>query len=235
MKFRWTSICLSLLAGTVISVSANAAAVGGGTFNLTGTTIGTLGGVSFFYTSQGDNMGAVVQPTLGVFSDLVTGSMQTIMPLTTANGVTPGTPFNFQNWIQLTDGINLDATSIPIPNFPVCPTSGSVGVGFQCLVNAQSPVVLTQGGAGVGARLSVYGNAHYAGSTTYTPFTGLLTSPSTNFNTIADFETYFNAHGGLPAVSYSASFSTVPEPASIWLMGLAFAGFGLWRVKRVPR
>ena len=235
MNLRWTSVSLSLFAGAMLSASAFGAAVGAGTFNLTGTTVGTTGGVSFFYTSQGDNMGAVVQPTLGVFSDLATGSMQTIMPLTTANGVTPGTPFNFQNWIQLTDGINLDATSIPIPNFGVCPTTGTVAVGFQCLVNAQSPVVLTQGGAGVGARLSVYGNAHYAGSTTYTAFTGLLTAPSTNFNTIADFETYFNAHGALPAVSYAASFTTVPEPAAIWLMGLAVAGFGLWRVKRVPQ
>ncbi len=226
---------MSLLAGTAISVSANAAAVGGGTFNLSGTTIGTTGGVSFYLSAPGDNKASVNLPTLGAFSDLMPTTVETINALTTANGVTPGTPFDFVNWIVLSDGINLDATNIPIPSFPVCPASGPEAVGFQCLVNALSPVVLTQTATGVSARLGVFGNAHFAASATETAFTGLLNAPSTNFASIADFETYFNAHGMLPAVSYSASFTTVPEPAALWLMGLAVSGFGIWRVKRQPR
>jgi len=222
-----------LLAGTVMSVSANAAVVGAGTFNLSGTTIGAIGGVSFFETALGDNTALVNLPTMGAFAGLAPGTPETIMPLTTANGVTPGTPFDFQNWIVLSDGINLDATSIPIPILPVC--AGGEAIGVSCLVNALSPVVITQTGSGVGAQLSVFGNAHFAGQATETAFTGLLTAPSTNFATIADFETYFNAHGAIPAVSYSASFTTVPEPAAIWLMGLAISGFGIWRVKRQPR
>lgn len=243
MKLRWTNVCVCLLAGTAISVSANAAAVGGGSFNLAGSAVGMMGGVNFYFNAPGDQKSTAIGPFLGVFDPmtsafgLTAGTMESIQDLTTANGVTPGTtPFNFQNWIQLSDGINLDATSIPIPNFGVCPATGAEAVGFQCLANAQSPVVLTQTTTGVSARLNVFGNAHFAGSSTYTPFTALFNAATTPYATIAEFETYFDTHNGdIPAVGYQASFTTVPEPAALWLMGLAVSGFGIWRVKRQPR
>lgn len=226
-KLRLLSI--PVIAGTLLCATASAAYVGAGTFNLTGTAVGATGGVDFYYMTPGDQQAASVNPSLGVFSTLTPGTMETIQNLTAANGVIPGTSFDFQNWIQLTDGINLDVTSIPLTGDPVCPGSGSVAVGYSCVANAASPIILTQGSTGVSAVLSLYGWAHYAGSTDYTSFTGQLTAPSTNFATIADFETYFDANGTIPAVSYSASFTTAtPEPAAFWLACAGLLGVGLF-------
>lgn len=237
MKTRFKSLLLPLIAGIAISSTAFGATVGAGTFNLSGTAVGTTTGIQFYLSAPGDMMASVNLPTSGVFAGLAPTTHETIQDLTSGNGVTPGTPFNFSNWIQLTDGINLDATNIPIPAFPVCPSTGSDPVGFQCLVNSMSPVILTQTATGVAARFNVYGNAHFVGDSTMTPFTGLFTSPTTSFATIAGFESYFNMNHAIPAVSYSASFTTsaVPEPAAMFLTCASLLGFGLMRKKRASR
>jgi hypothetical protein len=225
-KLRLLSI--PFLAGTLLCATASASYVGAGTFNLTGTAVGATGGVNFYYATPGDQQAASVQPSLGVFSTLAPGTIETIQNLTAANGVIPGTSFDFQNWIQLTDGIDLDVTSIPLSSYGVCPSSGVVANGYSCVANPASPIILTQGASGVSALLSLYGWAHYAGSTDYTSFYGLLQAPSTNFATIASFETYFDTYGTIPAVSYSASFTTVsPEPAAFWLACAGLLGFGV--------
>ena len=235
IKLRLLSI--SVIAGTLLCATASASFVGAGTFNLTGTAVGATGGVDFYYVTPGDQQAASVQPSLGVFSTLAPGTMETIQNLTASNGVIPGTSFDFQNWIQLSDGINLDVTSIPLTSYGVCPSSGTVSNGFSCVANAASPIILTQGPTGVSAVLSLYGWAHYVGSTDYTAFTGQLTAPSTNFATIAAFETYFDTYGTIPAVSYSASFTTAtPEPAAFWLACAGLLGVGAFgRRKRALR
>jgi hypothetical protein len=192
-----------------------------GSFYLEGTAVGTTNGIDFFYNAPGDQRGAIALPTTGSFSDLTAGNIETIQNATSTNGVIPGTSFDFMNWIQLTDGINLDLTSIPIPSLPVCPTSGTVANGASCLVNAQSPIILTQRSDGVSAALSVFGVAHTAGESDNVDYVGLFSAPSVNFPTIAAFEDFFNANGGIPAVGYSANFTAVPEPR--WLT-LAFGG-----------
>lgn len=231
---------LVLLAGTVASSSAFATTVGAGSFSLSGTAVGSATGINFYLMTPGDQKASVNLPTTGVFAlpaptGLAPTTVETIRNLD--GGVTPGTPFNFTNWIQLTDGINLDATSIPIPTFGVC-GSGPVAVGFQCRPDAASPVVLTQSATGVQARLGVMGNAHFVSDPTLTPFTALFTAPSTPYATIADFEAAFNANGGsIPAVSYSASFDTtptagVPEPAAIFLASAGLVALGLVRRRK---
>jgi hypothetical protein len=225
---------LPALVGFLMAIPAFGTVVGAGTFNLSGTAVGSTTGIDFYLTTPGDQTGSINLPTSGVFASLAPTTQETIQDLTVANGVTPGTPFDFKNWIQLTDNINLDATSIPIPVFPTCSASGSESVGYECLVNAASPVVLTQGITGVGARIDVFGDAHYAGDPNLTPFTGLFTSPTTSFSTIAAFETYFDTNHEIPAISYSASFTTTasPEPAALILTSVGLLGFGLMRKRR---
>ena len=209
--------------------SVSAAIVGPGTFDLSGTAVGTITGISFYYSAPGDQTAAVILPTSGAFSSLTAGNQVVIQNLS-APAVIPGTSFDFMNWIQLTDGINLDLTSIPIPSFPVCMASSPETTGYECIVNANSPVVLTKTATGVAAAVSLSGYAHFAGNgTDLTPFIGLLTAPSTAFPTIAAFENYYTTNGAIPAVSYSASFTTVPEPGALAVVGLGLVGISLRR------
>lgn len=238
MTFNLKSMGLAVLASTLISTSAFGATVGAGTFGLSGTAVGSTDGIDFFLVNTGDQHGSINLPTSGVFMDLGATSVQTIQNLTATNGVVPGTTFDFQNWIQLSDGIDLNATSVPIPVFPVCPSSGSEAVGYECLLNATSPVVLTQTLTGVSARLNVFGEAHYSGDTTLTAFTGLFNAPTTPYTTVAEFETAFLTLGTVPEINYAASFVTTPtpEPTVLLLTSAGFLGFGLLaRKKRTSR
>ena len=233
---------MALIASALmLSGSASAATVGAGSFNLGGTAVGNTGGVSFYYTTPGDMTSVIEQPTTGVFASLTSGTPEAVMPLTTANGVTPGMTFDLVDFVTLTDGIDLDATSLPIPSgLSACPTSGTIANNTSCLVNAMSPVVLTQTATGVSASLTLYGQAHYAGQTDYTPFIGLFNAPSTNFATVSDFQDYFDTHSGnIPPVSYAASFTTMPtsstpEPGTLAVVALGLIGCGFYRRSKKP-
>jgi len=195
-----------------------------------------LPALTFFLNSSGDQTGIVFHPTLGVFAGLAPGTQETINDLTAANGVSPGTPFDFVNWIVLTNGINLDATNIPIDSaVAVCSGTTFDVAGDQCRPNAASPVILTQGTNGVSARLEVNGWAHFAGSTAETPFEGLFNAPATRFATISSLVSAYQANGGIPDVSYTAQFTTtaVPEPTPLFLAGAALVGLGVFRKKLV--
>ena len=243
MKFLRPLLTLALAGTLVCSTAAFAdAIVGAGTANIGGVVAGTSLGLYFGYSSNpppGDQTARTSLPALGVFSGLTAGETVMIQNLL-APTVIPGTPFDLKDWVQFPDGIDLDLTNIPVPTgYSVCPTTGSSPSGFQCIPNVGSPVVITQGIGGTGARLSLFGDAHYATSTALTPFIGFLTSPSTNYPTVQQFEMAFLATGGIPAVAYSASFtttpSTVPEPASLALIGIGLLGISLWGRKKFAK
>jgi len=242
MKLRHSAaIFLGVL---LISGLAVATPVGSGSFNLSGTVMGTTTGLNFYLNSLGDQKGVTVNPAIGAFAGLPAATQQTVQNLTVANGVTPGTNFNFQNWIQLSNGINLDATQIAInASIPVCTgtTFDNPAAALGCRPNATSPVVLLQKGDqagnpnGVSASLIINGFAHFAGQTDLTPFIGTLNAADSDFSTVSSLVAAYNANGGVPAVGYHASFTTVtaiPEPMTMAFLGLGLLGVGLCRRTR---
>jgi hypothetical protein len=242
MKGIWGNLTTGVIAGAFLCTSALATTVGPGNFYLTGEAIGTTTGINFTLTSGADDQtAAVIPPESGVFTDLAVLSTQSIQNLTSGNGVTPGSSFDFKNWVQLSDGIDLDATAIPVETtVPVC--TGSESVGQSCRPNAASPVILTQGATGVSAKLSVTGVAHTGLSgTDYLNFSSLFTAPTTNYSTISAFLAAYNSMGGIPPVGYSADFivsagtSSVPEPGSMILLASGLLGFGLLRKRKASR
>jgi hypothetical protein len=237
MKLRQNAA--ALLGALLFSGLAIATPVGSGTFNLSGTVMGSTSGLNFYLTTFGDQTGVTVNPATGAFAGLAADTKETIQNLTVANGVTPPN-FNFPNWVKLTDGINLDATQIAInTTIPVC-----TGTAFDnpvaamgCRPNATSPVVLLQKGNqagapnGVSASLIINGSAHFAGDTDLTPFIGTLNAADSDFTTVSALVAAYNANGGVPAVGYQASFTTlaVPEPMTMAFLGLGLLGIGIFR------
>jgi hypothetical protein len=210
---------------------------------MSGSVVGTSMGLNFYLAAPGDNAGNSNLPVSGAFSGLVPDVTQVINPLTVAGGAIPGTTFDVANWIVLTDGINLDATSIPIPSeYPVC----SASVTTACRPDAASPIVLVQKYSltgtpnGVSASLVVNGNAHFATSTTDTPFVGVFSASDTQYLTVSELVAAYLAQGNIPAVSYAANFtttaaSTVPEPSALALIGGGLLGLGFLRRKHFSR
>lgn len=239
MKLRHSA---SVLLGALLFIcsSAFATPVGAGSFNITGSVMGTSTGLNFFFNAPGDQKGGITLPATGAFSGLTAGSQQTVQNLTVANGVIPGTNFNFQNWIQLSNGINLNATQIPInTSIPVCtgtafdsPTSP-----MPCRPTATSPVVLLQKGDqagapnGVTASLVINGFAHFTGDSDLTPFIGTFNAADSDFTTVSSLVTDYIARGGVPEVSYQASFTTtvIPEPMTMAFLGLGLLAVGACR------
>jgi hypothetical protein len=240
MKGIWGNLATGLIAGTFLCTSAFASSING-YFSLDGTAVGSTTGIDFYDTTNAPQLGTTTPPESGSFTNLVYGTPQILQNLTSANGVTPGTSFNFTNWVQLTDGIDLDATSIPIPSYPIC--TSSTGAGQSCLLNAASPVVVTPvvGDQGVSLRLTVDGVAHTGlTGTDYVPFKATFSASDVYNGGIGPFLSTYSSMGMIPAVPFAANFvmqptSSVPEPGSIILLASGLLGFGLLRKRKAAR
>ena len=243
MSFKFAGRLFGLLAGSLILSGALSAATISGVFNLTGNVQVTATEDVFGNMVIGDNQALTQLQLTGSFSGLTPGNAATIGNLVGPNNtppgpVTPGTPFSLPNWIVLPDGINLDATSLPLPSNPVC--GGAVT--DNCVAFAGSPIVLStqQGGGGTLATFSIFGNAHFAGAiATSGTFAGVFSSQfpgETPLQVIASFGTT-----GSITDSYSAAFvvtpstSPVPEPASMALFGAGLLALGFFGKKKIAK
>jgi hypothetical protein len=251
MKGIWGNLATGLIAGTFLCTSAFASTING-TFSLDGSVVGSTGGLDFYDTHNVAQTGDATAPESGSFTDLVYGTPQVMQNLTSTGGVVPGTSFDFKNWVQLTDGIDLDVTTnslnsasmtsgIPIPSYPIC--TSSTPAGSSCLLNSASPVVVTPtaDNTGVSLRLTVYGEAHTGASgTDYVPFKAVFSASDVYNGGIGPFLSTYSSTGMVPEVPFAANFftyptSSVPEPGSMILLASGLLGFGLLRKRKAAR
>jgi hypothetical protein len=246
MKFSFGGHAVGLLAGLTLmgGFASGASIVGAGTFNTSGGTYITTSVLDFSYLANlppGDQNTAIVKPETGQFTDIGPPQIAGMSNLSLATA-TPGTPFDFVNWLTLPDGINLDLQNIPINmSVPVCTGSSADNTpGVTCRPYATSPVVLTQNVTGVTATLNLSGLAHFAAQTNYTNFSGLLSanfSSNTPDGTITGLLSDFATHGFV-TTGFSANFSTttpapvIPEPGTLATLGLGLLAAGILKKRK---
>jgi hypothetical protein len=246
MKFSFGGHAVGLLVSlTLMGGLASGASVGPvapGEFNTAGSVYITNTVLDFSYAANlppGDQSTAIVKPETGPFTDLSVGQIATMSNLTVPTTATPGTPFNFVDWIVLPDGIDLDLQNIPINlSVPVCSgTSADDTPGVTCRPFASSAVVLTQAVTGVSAIMNLSGVAH--NTTNSANFSGLLSanfSSNTADGTITGLLADFTSHGFI-TTSFSANFSTVapaviPEPGALAALGLGLLAAGVLKKRK---
>ena len=242
MKLKVANITATLFAGALLTASASyASLVGAGDFTLTGGAVGTNNGGVIFALPPTLQEGSILGNGTGAFSGLMMGQIQTINSLLPPT-ISPPTA-NEPNWIQLSDGINIDlvgSNALPLPGIGLCSAIVTPVNGQTCVATATSPVFFTQGPGGVTATLITNGEAHFVGDSDLTPIRGvfsssLLPSGGNPLATLTDVAAFFTTNSHLPPQMYTATFETtsaVPEPAAAGFMGAGILGLGLLKLLR---
>ena len=183
MNFKNASRVVGALASVLLlSGVASAAQLGAGQFNVASSVYLTNSG--FFIGTDADTAGmaanqtaSIFKPTTGPFSGLAATAPLTMKNLT-AGLLPPGQPGLISQFVQLPNGIDLDATLLEVSTFPVCSAATPNG---PCQAQAGSPITLISSALGippgVSAVFNISGVAYEASDpSTATPFQGIFTA-----------------------------------------------------------
>jgi len=196
----------------------NIANCSGGGVDVTATTITWLpsagSGVGCIDTGLGTNLSYTGGGHLGA------GVAGTIQNLTLGGGAVDmfmtftSTPLDF-----VLNGLGPGSSTI---------CSGAIGLNQTCSAVAGSPFVLTNLGANTGVSLTAFGVAN-DGSVGNSTWTGAFTTQISGVTLTQVLATL--SAGGTIESTHSASFTvtsaTVPEPATLSMMGLGLLGLGV--------
>jgi hypothetical protein len=111
--------------------------------------------------------------------------------------------------------------------------SGAIGLNQTCSAAAGSPFILTNLGANTGVSLTAFGTAN-DGTTGSAGWTGAFTTQLAGL-TLSQVLSIISSGGAIDS-THSASFTvtsaTVPEPATLSMMGIGLLGLGLLRRRK---
>lgn len=243
MKVDVSRKALGLFLGLALASGvALASPVGAGSFSAGGTVYVSTTMLEFGLLSQpppGDQTASINLPTTGAFSYLTATEQIGMGNLNLSSATVTSSNINFDgaepDWITLPGGIDLSLTDIPInTGVPVCSTVANPNSsGTVCTAYAGSPIVLEQGPSGVTATLNLQGDAYYTATPTMlTPYNGKFSADFTGSEgTITGLLGTFNSTGSI-TTGFSATFSTVPEPGTVTVLGVGLLLIGLINKKK---